>query len=116
MTDQVEYVGEFQDRYYKISVCGFLVPKLKARKSDSGEWSVTLDGRFSIDVKEDEMQRWVWILANAMAISAGYSCFGENCVPLNIYKTRIVGLSLEALNQLNNFGGTDLVDFPELRN
>ena len=39
-----------------------------------------------------DSNRWIPILANAMAVAAGYSCHGENCTPLNPFTTRMGAL------------------------
>lgn len=48
---------------------------------DRGEplYLFTLDGRFGHGpIPESEINRWAWFLANAMAVSAGYTSHGEN--------------------------------------
>lgn len=88
-----EYHGPFQRIYYKITIDGFKVPYITATKLQNGSWSLLLDERFEIEVSEAEIDRWMWWIANAMAISAGYSSFGENGIPYNNFKTKLVGLS-----------------------
>ena len=91
-----EYHGPFLETYnYKISVDGYLVPVVRGRKNPDGSWSLLLDDRFAIDVKENEIQDWMWFLSNAMAVSAGYSCFGENCKPINPFMIQIARLDMD---------------------
>lgn len=90
-----EYHGPFVDKYYKITVDGYEVPNIAARKSrlQTDKWELLLDGRFSITVQEKDMQQWLWFLANAMAISAGYTCHGEQSCIANPFKKQLIGLS-----------------------
>jgi len=88
-----EYHGPFSGEYYVATVDGYKVPFVELRKVDENNWDLLLDGRFSVQASGDEIQRWLWIVANAMAISAGYSCFGENSKKLNPYKRKIISLS-----------------------
>lgn len=44
----------------------------------------TIDDRFcSCPLPESEVNRWGWFLANAMAVSAGYTSHGKNSRPIN---------------------------------
>lgn len=86
-------VGPFTPEY-RVTIDGYRVPHINARLLDDGRVDVTLDGRFGMPepVDRDEFDRWIYIVANAMAIAAGYSCHGEYCTPLNKFKTRMTGL------------------------
>jgi len=99
----IENIGPFQE-YYKISIDGYVVPKIKAYKSDDGKWSIVLDGRFGISASEEDVDRWMHIVANAMAIGAGYSSFGESSQKMNPYSVKIVGLYNDELDILNDGG------------
>jgi hypothetical protein len=91
---RVERVGPFNESYYKITIGGYLVPYIKAYKNIDGSWTLLLDGRFAIDIQnEEEIQRWVWWVANAMAIASGYSCFGANSAPIDLFNRQLIGLS-----------------------
>lgn len=47
-------------------------------------WLLDLDRRFSVQAHSwDELWRWVWFIANAMAVSAGYTCHGPNASRIN---------------------------------
>ena len=74
-----------------VAVDGFLVPRVKVIENKmTGLWYLTLDERFGVsDVCIEELNRWLWIIANAQAIGAGYSCHGENSIARNPYKTRV---------------------------
>jgi hypothetical protein len=91
----IELIGPFNPEYYKPTVDGYEIPKLTViRKTGAkdGEVSVILDDRFIIDVPEDQLDPWLWIVANAMALGAGYSCHGENSVKEpNQFKRKLVG-------------------------
>jgi hypothetical protein len=72
----------------EVTIDGYLVPNVEVGERD-GKWSVFLDGRFGIDgCTFDELQRWLWLLANAQAIGGGYSCHGENSQRMNPHKVR----------------------------
>jgi len=92
----VDLVGPFHQEYHKPTIDGYEIPNLQViRKTGAkdGEVSVILDDRFIIDVPEDQLDPWLWIVANAMAIGAGYSCHGENSVKeANPFKKKLIGL------------------------
>lgn len=88
-------IGPFRNDEYVLSVDGYQVPLIKAYPMEDGGWAVHLDERFYTELTLEEIEQTGWLLANAMAIAAGYSCFGENCVPSNPYKTQLIGLELE---------------------
>jgi hypothetical protein len=108
-----EYVGPFKKEYYAITVDGYEVPYVEGRKDSKGQWSLLLDGRFSIDVTEDELNRWMWILANGMAVAAGYTHHGEGSKQHNPFTRQIVGISIDAFDELTALGETDKIDIPE---
>jgi hypothetical protein len=65
------------DPYSIVIVEGREIPLLKAyEKPDSDEVVIVLDGRFSLDTNKKEMQQWLWLMANAIAIGQGYSHVG----------------------------------------
>lgn len=85
-----EFIGPFETHH--VAVDGFLVPCLTVmphKGEADGLVDVVLDGRYSVTCEPDEAKKWIWIIANAMAIGAGYSSFGENSEVHNRYKTRI---------------------------
>lgn len=51
------------------------------------EFNLFLDDRFCIIIREHELQTWGWFLANAMAVAAGWSSFGDerSSIRLNPY-------------------------------
>lgn len=64
-----------------VTVDGYLVPRVEvAEDQATGQWYVTYDKRFSIVASLDELQRWVWLLAQVQAVGEGYSCHGKNSV------------------------------------
>lgn len=93
-TNNFESVGPFE--IHKIVLDGYRVPRLSGRPTKDGMWSFTLDERFGIDVPEMYAKGVVMMIANAMAIGAGYSCFGENSQEFNPFKTRLFGMDLAA--------------------
>jgi len=94
-----EYHGPFVETFYKLSVDGYLIPFIVGRKrGDGGEWSLTLDSRFGLDTNEEELARWLPFLSDAMAIAAGYSCFGEHSRVMSRFNNRISGISMDEIS------------------
>jgi len=104
-----ENIGPFAE-YYRIMVDGYLVPKITAVKIEENLWNITLDERYGITAPGEEIQKWMWIVANAMAIGAGYSCFGENSQIINQYSIKAIGLSQEELDIIKDNGTTKIVE------
>jgi hypothetical protein len=65
-----------------VTIDGFAVPGVEVTEDRAtGRWNVLYDGRFGIIAESlEELQRWLWVVANAQAVGAGYSCHGENSV------------------------------------
>jgi len=65
----------------EVLIDGYRVPRLTTEEdAATGMWRVCYDNRFSIMATLEEMQRWVWLLAQVQAVGEGYSCHGENSV------------------------------------
>jgi len=77
---------------HDVTLDGYLVPGVRVvERDDSGQWNVTLDGRYGIVAENiEELQRWIWLVANAMAVGAGYSCHGKNSQVGNPYKVQVM--------------------------
>jgi hypothetical protein len=85
----LEYLPQMSVR--EVTIGGFAVPQVEARESDDGvSCSITLDRRFGIDVPADIAAEVIWLIANAMAIGAGYSCHGANSVRSNPFKVKVM--------------------------
>ena len=64
-----------------VTIDGYLVPRVEVREElATGQWSVVYDNRFTILAGIEEMQKWIWLLAQAQAVGEGYSCHGLNSV------------------------------------
>lgn len=89
-----DYVGPFSDTHYCFTVDGYRVPYITGNVANGSEttWNILLDGRWMMEVNQDELQHWIPFLANAMAVSAGYCCFGKLASPRNIFQVRMVGI------------------------
>ena len=94
MTDcVVEYIGEIENSYpYIITINGYIVPHITGAKLSGKRWSLKIKSHV-IDTTEDEIQRWIPFLADAMAFCAGYT-FGENSHPINIFSHRAYGITI----------------------
>lgn len=82
-------IGPFAERC--ITFDGYVVPRLDGQVID-GVLHLCLDKRFALDVPQEHANQVIWAIANALAIGAGYSCFGENSERLNPFKTRLYGI------------------------
>lgn len=87
----LESIGPFS--VYKLRLGGYRIPQLQGRLID-GMWHFKLDERFGCEVPERYGCEVAWMIANALAIGAGYSCFGENSQPINPFNCRMHGISL----------------------
>lgn len=87
----LEYLGAFTQ--HRIAIDGYAVPKLEATESADGlECNICLDSRFGATIPAEHAQSVLWLLANALAIGAGYSCHGENSQPVNPFKVKVMGI------------------------
>lgn len=92
----VKTIGPFHSRYYKLSVGGYQVPYavVYPTKDEQGNPALDLviDDRFSAVFTPEELEKFGWILAQAMAVSAGYTCHGsgKRKEPFN---TRMIDIS-----------------------
>ncbi len=75
---------------HRLVVGGHLVPHIELNTiringADDGSYNMTLDGRLAIVCTQEELDKWAWFLASAMAVAAGYCCFGEGSKPMNLF-------------------------------
>jgi hypothetical protein len=91
----LEIVGPFEE--YRVVWGGYEVPHIEARPMKDGTYYVTVDNRFGIhqSVTREELENWMPILANAMAVAAGWSCHGDNSRRPNPYMIRVSRLHRE---------------------
>lgn len=89
----IEIVGPFVEEY-RVALDGYHVPHIAARPIGVDSVDVSVDHRFCLPepVTREEFERWLPLLANAMAVAAGYSCHGESCQPVNPFKVRMARL------------------------
>lgn len=85
-----EIIGPFVPEHH-VTIAGYHVPYVTVQPLADGRIELTVDGRFCLDgpVPREEFDRWIHILAHAMAVAAGYSSHGENCTPTNPHQHRI---------------------------
>jgi hypothetical protein len=86
----VQMIGPVYRDPYDVVSGGYSVPHLTAMplKDKPGHWVLTLDRRFSIECEDLEMRKWVWFVANAMALGAGYPCHGAK-EKFNPFRVRV---------------------------
>lgn len=65
-------IGPFEEN--RVVLEGKLIPKLTAQR-EGDNISLCLDNRLSIAVPKEAAYDVAWLVANAMAIGAGYPCF-----------------------------------------
>ena len=76
---------------WRVTIDGYLVPHVSAFVHEDGLVGVVVDRRFGLPgpVPVEELERWLPILAHAMAVAAGYSSHGANCQPINEFKLQV---------------------------
>lgn len=89
----VEIHGPTVSEDYRLIVDGYQVPYVKLRRLKNNDeptaldamesWQVLIDDRLSAVVTKSELNTWGYILANAMAVAAGYTSHGPNSRPIN---------------------------------
>ena len=62
---------------HRVIVDGRVIPRMKCHQHGE-EITLVLDGRFSIVVRAAEAHNIAWMIANALAIGAGYSHMGAD--------------------------------------
>lgn len=75
---------------HEVTIDGFAVPRIEAKEIEHGTLcNIVLDGRFGATIPAGVALEVIWLLANALAIGAGYSCHGENSGPRNEFACRV---------------------------
>jgi hypothetical protein len=77
----------------QVTIDGFVIPRVEVREIvATGHWQVIYDRRFAVEAESlEELQRWLWIVANAQAVGESYSCHGENSIYRpNPHKVRVM--------------------------
>lgn len=99
----VEFHGQFIGEW-RISVDGYRVPYVSAYLCEGTEnvWNLSLDERFGITATQEEIEKWMWWILNAMAIAAGRTSFGEGARDRNIaiFDQRIMGITSVESNEV----------------
>lgn len=108
-----EIIGPFVPEHF-VAINGYKVPYVTVTPTNDGQIDLCIDRRFSLDtsVPIEEFNRWIGVLANAMAVAAGYSSHGENCLPTNPHKIRLGSLGdiIPALNIIDGGKSSGLKD------
>jgi len=95
-TTTMEIIGPFDD--YRVTLNGYRVPYLRAVRV-KGMISLELDERLGCDIPDDERAMpIIEFIAQAMAVAAGYSCFGENSQPMNRFKQHLHRINLSQVD------------------
>ena len=68
-----EIVGPFKPEH-RVTINGYHVPHVDVQPLDDGMLWVTIDNRFGISepVTREEFNRWIGLLADAMAVAAAF--------------------------------------------
>ena len=88
----VETVGPFSE-HHELTVGGYQVPYISIQPLSDGNLDLSVDNRFCATFTPDELKKFGWILAQAMAVAAGYSCHGHGSRPINPFGLRMTGIS-----------------------
>lgn len=88
----------------QVTIDGYLVPRVEVSEdAATGQWRVIYDGRFGVVAESlEELQRWLWIVANAQAVGEGYSCHGEN----SVYRPNPHQVAVRHIGSVNQVTGT----------
>lgn len=86
-----ESIGPFEE--YRITCDGYRVPHLTGRVVEN-VMHLRLDNSCALDIPEEHANAVIWFIANALAVGAGYSCFGENSEKVNPFNRRMYGINL----------------------
>lgn len=84
-TPVVEIAGPYLSKLdlYHLVVNGCKVPYIDLWSTESDDWSLIVDGRFGGLFTKEEIIKFGYILANAMAVSAGFTHHGPDSQPMN---------------------------------
>jgi hypothetical protein len=87
----VRIIGPFRGGIYYLAVNNCKVPcvHLYKRRDTGYEWALVVDDRWEVDASEEEIMRWGYVLAQAMAVGAGYTYHGPDSRPLNRHAVQI---------------------------
>jgi hypothetical protein len=78
----------------KIIVNGYIVPHLSVGTvkggPNDGLFCLQLDNppRWEVQCTQEELDKWSWFIAHAMAVAAGMTCHGEGSKPKNIHSQK----------------------------
>jgi hypothetical protein len=68
------YIAQFEDRSPRLT---------SAMARGERIFNLTFDNRYGHTCPESELADWGWFMANAMAVSAGYTSHGKGSRPIN---------------------------------
>jgi len=64
---------------HKVALGGYLVPNITVvEERATGEWHVCTDGFGMLAGSLEELNRWIWFVAQLQARAQGYSSHGEH--------------------------------------
>jgi hypothetical protein len=107
LANNVKLIGPFVGTDdYVVCVDGYRVPYVRVREGTVGPtehfqkteldpkaWDVTVDGRMVWSVPKAGAGAWFALMANAMALAAGRTCFGEHARVNDPFGTRVQDLT-----------------------
>lgn len=94
-------IGPFE--YCHLAYNGCIIPHITLRPMfPKKEWIVTVAGRICTQLSGDELRNAAWLLANAMAVAAGYTYFGETSSKINPFITKMTGITFTASELLDD--------------
>lgn len=83
--ETVEIVGPYASISddFRLIVNDCKVPYIQLYKYNNGNLMLKIDGRFAGDFTKEEIMKFGYVLANAMAVSAGFTHHGPDSQPMN---------------------------------
>lgn len=84
-----EYSGAAVESDWEVVIGGVWVPNITVGTSSDGQYQLQVDNRFAFWLgaqTPDALEQILLALANAMAVAAGFSCFGARSEVINPYK------------------------------
>jgi hypothetical protein len=73
-TERAAYIAQFEDRSPRLTA---------AMRRGERIFNLTFDNRYGHTCAESELAEWGWFMANAMAVSAGYTSHGAESRLIN---------------------------------
>lgn len=102
LSPATELLGPIPGRAtYRLVVNGCVVPYVFLYQEPERapyDWTIVVDDRWAADVTHDEVMRWGYIFAQAMAVAAGYNYCGPDSQRVSPFARQVGFLSEEVID------------------